>query len=592
MVLSSTSLSAVRFLALVSTGESLRSAARSAGVHPETGYRFLRDRYLELRRTGVQASAVGASLGFHSNRFDQWEQLVPADGRHHLRVEATREARFWEAFDSGGTLATAADAASVSRATGYRWVARRFDDLREHDSLRSVTAALRLPLERARELEQERRRRARNTANAATAARREALQRSATLSTSPPLSASAHRRRVREDRYWQLIRGGTSNAEACRILGMSARSGSHLRRRHPTRIPPSHLTKPPGSGRYLDLRERLQIADLIALGYSIRTVAIQLGRHPSTVSRELHRHRNEHGSYLPRTADHDARRGRTRPKTLRLDANPRLRALIQRKLNRHWSPDEISGWLRKTYPADTSMRISHETIYQALLLRDDNVLHHRYSSKLRTGRRVRKTRWRHRIGRGSRIRNMVMIDQRPAEIETKTAAGHWEGDLILGPGAASAMVTLRERKTHYGLVVNLPHDHTAATVNAAIINALAALPATMKQSLTWDQGVEMAAHEALTAATGMPVYFAERSSPWQRGANENFNGLLRQYFPKGTNLAVHSPEHVTKVAAELNARPRRTLDYDTPAARLRAELLHARKTPKDAIRDDGAGVPR
>ena len=307
----------------------------------------------------------------------------------------------------------------------------------------------------------------------------------------------------------------------------------------------------------------------------MRQMARELGRQPSTIKRELDRHRDVEGRYLPRTADHDACRQRTRPKVHKLVASPRLRGLVQRKLNRCWSPDEISGWMKRTYPEDQELRICPETIYQSLLLREGQGLHKRYAAKLRTGRRVRKTRWRTRTGRGSRIRNMVMIDQRPDVVETRLEAGHWEGDLIVGVGSVSAMVTLRERKTQYGIIVNLPQDHTAASVNAAITNALATLPPSLKRTLTWDQGVEMASHEALTEATGVPVFFAERSSPWQRGANENFNGLVRQYFPKGTNLALHSAKHVAHVMRELNTRPRKKLDYDTPTARFRAES----KTP-------------
>lgn len=217
------------------------------------------------------------------------------------------------------------------------------------------------------------------------------------------------------------------------------------------------------------------------------------------------------------------------------------------------------------------MRVCPETIYRALLLRENHGLHKRFASKLRTGRRIRKTRWISRFNRGSRVRKMTTIDQRPEEHSSKLVAGNWEGDLIVGVGSVSAMVTLPEKKTQFGIIVNLPHDHTAASVNAAVTSAFAPLPKHLKRSLTWDQGVEMSSHEALTAATGIPIYFAERSSPWQRGANENFNGLARQYFPKGTNLSLHSPEHVTAVMKELNGRPRKGLDYDTPAARLRAE---------------------
>ena len=245
--------------------------------------------------------------------------------------------------------------------------------------------------------------------------------------------------------------------------------------------------------------------------------------------------------------------------------------LVQRKLNRYWSPDEICGWLRRTYPTDDSMRLCAETIYRALLLPNGRGLDTRYCSSLRTGRRIRKSRWLTRNGAGGAVTNMTMIDKRPAEVETKETAGNWEGDLVLGTGCASAMVTLRERKTQYGIVINLPDDHTAATVNQAVAGAMAALPRHLKKTLTWDQGTEMARHLELAAATGIDIYFAERSSPWQRGANENFNGLLRQYFPKGTDLSIHSHAHVAHVMEELNTRPRKLLGYRTPKQALHAE---------------------
>jgi transposase, IS30 family len=304
------------------------------------------------------------------------------------------------------------------------------------------------------------------------------------------------------DTYWQLMRSGETNASACRVLGMSRRSGTTIRQAHhyQTRV------RAPGvvwSGRYLDIRERLQIADLLRLGCSVRRIAAELGRHPSTIKRELDRHRPLEGRYLPRTADYDARRQRARPRAGKLTANITLRRLVQRKLNRCWSPDEVCGWLRKTYPDDLSMRLCPETIYRELLLRDNTTLHKRYCLKLRTGRRIRKSRWLTRTGHGPTIANKTMIDQRPASAETKLEAGHWEGDLILGVGSASAMVTLRERRTQYGVIVNLPHDHTAASVNAAVTGAFTGMPAHMKRTLTWDQGVEMARHQDLTAATGV-----------------------------------------------------------------------------------------
>jgi transposase, IS30 family len=325
------------------------------------------------------------------------------------------------------------------------------------------------------------------------------------------------------------------------------------------------------SGRYLSLRERLQIADLERLGCSIRKISIELGRHPSTVKRELDRNRDQRGRYLPHGADDAARLRRRRPREHKLVASPRLRLLVQRKLNRYWSPDEICGWLRLTFPADESMSLCAETIYRALLLPNGRGLDTRYCASLRTGRRIRKSRWLTRNGAGGAVTNMTMIDKRPAEVETKKTAGHWEGDLILGTGCASAMVTLRERKTQYGIIINLPNDHTAASVNQAVAGALAGLPLHLKKTLTWDQGTEMARHFELAAATGIDIYFAERSSPWQRGANENFNGLIRQYFPKGTDLSIHSHTRVAHVMEELNTRPRKLLGYHTPKQALHAE---------------------
>jgi IS30 family transposase len=217
------------------------------------------------------------------------------------------------------------------------------------------------------------------------------------------------------------------------------------------------------------------------------------------------------------------------------------------------------------------MRLCPETIYRALLVPGGKGLHKRYCTKLRTGRKIRRSRWLSGPGHGGAVQNVTMIDQRPAEVETNHQVGHWEGDLVLGVGCASAMATLRERKTHYGIVINLPADHTAQSVNAAVTAAFAPLPPHLKRTLTWDQGSEMARHLELAAATGVAIYFAEAHSPWQRGANENYNGLLRQYFPKGTDLSVHSDAHVAAVMEEINSRPRKSLDYDTPAARFRNE---------------------
>jgi transposase, IS30 family len=584
MYLSSSSAAGVRFLALIKDGNGLKPSARLAGIDKEVGYRWLREKYVQLRREGKTVAEAIAELGFTTSRLPAWEAEVgQGKDRHHLRVDVAEEASFWALFDRGESIAMAVEEAGVARATGYRWIRKRFDQLRHSGlTVRRCQARLHLTERQAHAVEQARLIRLRQQANAATADQHAAVvssNRYADRMSGKIVSPAQERRAAREAKYWQLMREGVSNAQACRLLGMHRRTGTQLRQARNFQIP-SVMARQVGRGRYLDRRERLQIADLLRLDHSIRSIAAALGRHPSTIKRELDRHRDAEGRYLPHTADHDARVQRARPKVHKLAGNTRLRTLVQRKLNRCWSPDEICGWMKKTYPDDQTMRLCPETIYRALLLRENGGLHKRYAAKLRTGRRIRKTRWRTRTGQGSRIRNMTMIDQRPAEVETRLEAGHWEGDLIVGVGSVSAMMTLRERKTHYGIIVNLPEDHTAASVSAAAVAAFAPLPPHLKRTLTWDQGVEMAGHEEFTTASGIPVYFCEAHSPWQRGANENFNGLARQYFPKGTNLAVHSAKHVTKVVRELNQRPRKTLDYDTPAARFRTE----RGTPELALR--------
>jgi len=583
MYLRSTSAAGVRFLAAIKEGRGLKPSARDAGVSKTIGYRWLRERYLVLRRDGSSVVEVTAELGFTTSKMLAWEADVTRDtDRHHLRVDARAEEAFWVVFDRGQRMDLAAAAAGVSRSTGYRWISKHFDRLRQAGlTVRGCQERLRLTHSAAEVCERQRLARVHAKAKEARTAQHEAVvssNRYADQASGGLPSLAQKRRAERAVKYWQLMREGLSNAEACRLLGMHRRTGTGLRQAANFQIPSLRI-RPVATGRYLDARERLQIADLLRLGHSMRSIAAGLGRHPSTIKRELDRHRDAEGRYLPRTADHDARVQRGRPKAHKLVVNTRLRALVQRKLNRCWSPDEICGWMKKTYPEDATMRLCPETIYRALLLRENHGLHKRFATKLRTGRRVRKTRWHNRIGQGSRIRNMTMIDQRPAEAETRLEAGHWEGDLIIGVGSLSAMMTLRERKTHFGIIVNLPADHTAASVNAAAIAAFAALPRHLKRTLTWDQGVEMAAHQDFTTATGIPVYFCEPHSPWQRGANENFNGLARQYFPKGTNLALHSRTHVTHVMRELNQRPRKTLDYDTPQNRFKAE----RDTPERAL---------
>lgn len=563
-----------RFLASVRQGHGLKPSARAAGIGKETAYRWLREAFVELREAGVGVVEAQQQLGYSSPLVLEWEQsrlVAGPDPRHHLAHDRAVEETFWAAFNAGASPVEAARAASVSLATGYRWWRRCFEQAREQGlTVRAAAARLRIIPRQAERWEAERRSRVAEQQRAVLAADARAI-RSAARQAALLAAPAPTRDELREARYWELMRSGLTNTAACKILGVSRRAGSRIR--HRSRYQTVAQTPPKRwSGRYLSLLERLKIADLLGFGWSLRKIAAELGRSPSTIKRELDRHRDGQGRYLPRTADHTARLQRQRPRAHKLAANEKLRRLVQRKLNRYWSPDEISGWLRRIYPDDTQMRVSPETIYRALLVPGGANLHERYCQRLRTGRRLRKSRWLSTTGGGAPVQNMTMIDQRPAAVDRRERIGDWEGDLIVGVGSASAMVTLRERVTQYGLIVNLPGDHTAASVNQAVAAAFAGLPPQVKHTLTWDQGVEMARHQDLAKTIGLPIYFAERSSPWQRGANENFNRLVRQYFPKGTDLSVHSAAAVKAVQDGLNHRPRKNLGYRTPASVLRAAV--------------------
>ncbi|MET7774175.1 IS30 family transposase [Nocardia sp. NPDC005366] len=325
----------------------------------------------------------------------------------------------------------------------------------------------------------------------------------------------------------------------------------------------------PIDARYLSLADRLAIADGLAANLTITVIAAGIGKNKSTVSREVRARRVE-GRYLPYQAHRAASVARARPKRSKLVTNQALRAEVADRLRRRHSPEQIAYRLREDFPDDESMRVSHETIYQALYFQARGGLERELVQALRSGRTLRKP---HRSpdARTPRfIDDMVMISDRPAEAEDRALPGNWEGDLIMGAGNSSAIATLVDRSTRYTMLVHLPGDtHDAETVRDALIATVSTLPAHLRGSLTWDQGVEMARHKQFAMATDMAVYFCDPHSPWQRGTNENTNGLLRQYFPKGTDLSVHSPEDLEHVAQELNGRPRKTLDWDTPAERLR-----------------------
>lgn len=335
---------------------------------------------------------------------------------------------------------------------------------------------------------------------------------------------------------------------------------------------PIDLAEP--CGRYLSAGEREEIAVGLAAGRSLRAIARELGRDPATVSREVRRNRSLRESgrgYRARLAQHKAEQRARRPKETKLAGQPLLRERVQTMLAERLSPEQIAGRLRREFPDDPAMQVSHETIYRALFVQGRGELRRELTRCLRTGRAVRKPR-RRVDGRTRRIPDMVMISERPAEVADRAVPGHWEGDLLIGAASGSAIGTLVERSTRFLLLLHLPHNHGAEAVRDAIVAQAQTLPAALRRSLTWDQGIEMRRHAEITVAADLPVYFCDPASPWQRGTNENTNGLLRQYFPKGTNLSQHTADDLAAVADQLNRRPRKTLGYATPAETLN-ELL-------------------
>lgn len=333
------------------------------------------------------------------------------------------------------------------------------------------------------------------------------------------------------------------------------------------------------SPRYLSQDERLEIADLHRQGRSIRQIARQLGRAPSTISRELRRNTSARRSkpvYNPFEAHRRAVARRARPRERRILADYRLKSAVQELLDRRWSPSQIARRLRRDYPTDRRMWVCHESIYQAIY-QPGSGLTCRFTvpsaarGPLRTGRTGRRAQRREGQRRPRFEQPMLTIHDRPFELEDRSQWGHWEGDLIVGTQGREAIATMVERRSRLTILVHLPATDSV-TVTGAICKALSGLPASLVTSLTWDQGTEMARHLSVTAALAIPVYFCDPHAPWQRGSNENTNGLLRQYFPKGTNLAVHSAEHLAAVADELNDRPRAVLDDRSPLEFISDEL--------------------
>jgi IS30 family transposase len=334
-------------------------------------------------------------------------------------------------------------------------------------------------------------------------------------------------------------------------------------------MPQWQLRRRPRSPLRLSLAEREEIRAGIAAGDSFRAIARRIGRAPSTVSREVGSVGGRR-SYRATRADNRACLAALRPKPTKLALNPRLRREVTQLLERRFSPQQISATLKSRHPDDEQMQISPETIYQSLYVQSRGRLRKDLARYLRTGRTQRKPR-RGPSGQGH-IRDMISISERPAEAQDRAVPGHWEGDMIVGKQNRSFIGTLVERHTRYVMLAHLGKDATTEHVTRKIAEQIVRLPEHLRLSLTWDQGVEMARHLDFTVATGVQVYFCDPHSPWQRGSAENTNGLLRQYFPKGTDLAVHRQRELDRVAAELNGRPRKTLGWMTPAEKM-AELL-------------------
>ena len=320
----------------------------------------------------------------------------------------------------------------------------------------------------------------------------------------------------------------------------------------------------------LTLAEREEISRAVVAGHSMRSIANGLGRAPSTISREIKRNGNQE-CYRANQADQAAWDRAYRPKTCKLAGNRTLAHLVAGKLQLQWSPEQVAGWLKQSYPGDENYQVSHETIYRSLFIQARGALKKELLQHLRRTRAMRRSRHHTQKTDGhGRITDTVSISERPASVEDRAVPGHWEGDLLFGSGN-SQIATLVERQTRYVMLVKTGGKDTETVINALIKNA-SKLPQELYRSLTWDRGKEMADHKRFTLATDIQVYFCDPQNPWQRGTNENTNGLLRQYFPKGTDVSGYSQAQLNAVARRLNERPRKTLHFETPAERFRQSV--------------------
>ncbi len=369
--------------------------------------------------------------------------------------------------------------------------------------------------------------------------------------------------------FWAALQAGEFLTDASAVAGTHRHRGlAWLREAGGVRPRRGRDLK----GRCLSFAEREEIALGRAGGETIRTIAARLGRSPSTVSRELTRNAGGAGRYRATTAHALAYARASRPKRAKLATNLVLRAKVEQDLKRRYSPEQIAGRLRREFPDDAEMRVSTETIYQSLYVQSRGALRRDLTRCLRTGRALRRP-CRQPGQRKNRIPNMINISERPARADDRAVPGHWEGDLIIGKRNLTAIGTLVERTTGYTMLMHLPDGYKAEQVRDALAAKIQTLPSQLRASLTWDQGPEMRDWQSVSVDADIDIYFCDPHSPWQRATNENTNGLLRQYFPKGTDLSVHTVEHLDAVAAELNDRPRKRLAFAKPIEELGPLLL-------------------
>ena len=514
------------------------------------------------------------------------------------KYSESQKEEFFRLLDRGGTVRASARAVGVHEDAGYNWLRKT-----------GLTMQRATPRVYPPELKAEFLRLVRERQIISTVARdlgihrptAYAWARKAGVSTGP-----ARRVNRRREEFLRLRATGLSRAEARQRVGADARSATDWDKgitiisrgriypdgrvvRYPkqnNRAVPERRSRAIGGSvdlnavekvidsRYLSLVDRERLRDLRSTGMSMRQIASQMGRSPSTISRELSRNTVSSRGYLPHTAHRLSVGRRTRYREPRLLANDQLRSYTQAKLSKKWSPQQISRRLVKDFPDSPEMRVCAETIYQAIYVHARGELKRELARQLRRGRTRRKVHRKSDARRPRFVDPMNAIDQRPEAVISRDVPGHWEGDLITGALNGSAIATLVERSTRFVILGHLGREHTAEAVRDCLIAAVRHLPASLRGTLTWDQGAEMAEHQAFSTATTFEVYFADPGSPWQRGSNENTHGLLRQYFPKSTNLAEHSLDRLASVADELNQRPRKSLNWDTPAERI-AALLNA-----------------